>query len=303
MNRVARGTLLLGLAGAPLAAQERTGPVVLRVPASAQALAVGEAFTAGRGTSEVLFYNPSSLTLAGGVSVSVQRWGDAATAVGMSHALTSSGWGIGVGARYLEYGAQDGVLPHPGDLVGRGPQLGASLAATVGVARVIKGIRIGVATSVVEERWPVDRDAFATVDVGLGRDVGAFGFGLAARNIGPPRIIGTASYETPLRVSFGALLRPRTIGVFFDASAIAEISVNREGRVEGAGGGELVWVPLEGWAIAARLGLRTPEEVDGRGARPFTAGLGVSLDRFSLDYAIDPQRDGKLAHRVGIRMR
>lgn len=303
MNRIACATLLASLVTAPLTAQERTGPVVLRVPASAWALGVGNGFTAGRGTTDLLFYNPSSLALAAGVSASAHRWGNAATAVSLSHALSASGWGIGVGARYLDYGGAEGLLPHPAELGVRGIRAGSSLAATVGVSRVLKGIRMGVAASIVEERWPVDRDAFATLDVGLGRDVGAFGFGLAVRNIGPPRVIGAATYETPLRASLGALLRPRMVGVFVDASAIAEVSVDREGRVDGAAGGELIWVPLEGWAIAARLGLRTTEDVGGAGARPFTAGLGVSLDRFSIDYAVDPQRGGKVAHRVGIRMR
>lgn len=303
MSPLLRVALLTVLVAGPLPAQERTAPVVLRAPASAWALGLGNGFTAARGTSDLLFYNPSSLALGGGVAASVQRWEGASTAVSLSHALTATGWGIGVGARYLDYGAFEGVVPHPAELVGRGPRLGSSLAATVGVSRVIKGIRTGVAVSVVEERWPADREHLATVDAGLGRDVGRFSLGLAVRNIGPARTLDASGFETPLRVSLGALLRPRPIGVFFDAAAIAELAVDREGRVDGSAGGEVTWVPLDGWAIAARLGFRTVEEVGALGARPFTAGLGVSLDRFSLDYALDPQRGGKVAHRVGVRMR
>ncbi len=303
MRPVLRVALLMVLVAGSLLAQERTAPVVLRVPASAWALGLGNGFTAARGTSDLLFYNPSSLALGGGIAASVQRWEGASTAVSLSHALTATGWGIGVGARYLDYGGFAGVVPHPAELVGRGPQPGSSLAATVGVSRVIKGIRTGVAVSVVEERWPADRDHSATVDAGLGRDVGTFSLGLAVRNIGPDRTLEVTGFETPLQVSAGVLLRPRPIGVFFDAAAIAEVVVDREGRVDGSVGGEVSWVPLEGWAVAARLGLRTVEEVGALGARPFTAGLGISLDRFSLDYALDPQRGGAVAHRVGVRMR
>ena len=306
MNRALVRLLVLALAvmiTVPAAAQERYAPVVLRVPASAWALATGDVLTAGRSTSDLVFYNPSGLTLATGMAVSAHRWGSAATAASLSHAVIFNGWGIGVGARYLDFGGTDGQVTHPAELMSRGPLLSSSLAATVGLAREIKGIRIGVGVSYTEERTPTDRDGLATFEVGLGRDLGFFGFGLAVRNIGPSRALGTTTFQPPTRASLGALLRPRPIAVFFDAGATAEIAVTRDGRIEVAGGGELIWVPLDGWAVAARLGFRTPEQAGDIGARPYTAGLGISLDRFSLDYALDPQRGGAVAHRIGLRMR
>jgi hypothetical protein len=38
------------------------------------------------------------------------------------------------------------------------------------------------------------------------------------------------------------------------------------------------------------------------GERPVTAGLGVTRDRLSLDYAYEPFAAGT-AHRVGVRVR
>ncbi len=298
-----RAALALLLAATPLLAQERTGPVVLRVPASAWALATGDALTAGRGTPDLLFYNPSGLTLAGGVSVSLQRWGSASTAASLSHAVVANGWGIGIGVRYLDFGADPGQVTHPADLGRRGPELTSSLAATAGLAREVKRFRVGVAVGYAEERHPTERDGRLVLDAGLGRDVGSFGFGIAVRNFGPTRVLGEVESGAPLRASLGAQLRPRPIGVFFDLAATAEVAVTRDGRVEAAGGGEVIWVPLEGWAIAARAGFRTTERVGGLGARPYTAGFGVSLDRFSVDYALDPARGGGTSHRVGIRMR
>jgi len=298
-----RASLALLLAATPLLAQERTGPVVLRVPASAWALATGDALTAGRSTPDLLFYNPSGLTLAGGVSVSLQRWGSASTAASLSHAVISNGWGIGLGARYLDYGASGDGLTHPAELMSRGGDLASSLAVSLGLSREVKGFRVGVAAKYVEERLPGDRDGFGALDVGVGRDLGMLGLGLAVRNLGPDRLLADAPLETPLRASVGALLRPRPIGVFFDLAATAEVAVARDGRVDAAAGGELIWVPLDGWAIAARLGVRTVEAIGSLGARPYTAGLGVSLDRFSVDYAVDPARGGGTSHRIGIRMR
>lgn len=291
------------LLASPAAAQERTGPVVLRTPASPWALALGDGFTAGRGTSDILFYNPANLAMGVGVSASVQRWGSASTAASLSHVLTSSGWGIGVGLRYLDYGASGGALTHPAELMSRGPHLASSLAASVGVSRVIKGLRTGVTLKYVEERLPAERDGFGVVDLGVGRELGIFSLGLTVRDLGPDRELALQPLESPTRVSFGALLRTRPLGVFFDYAAIAEVTLRRDGRVEAAGGGELVWVPLEGWSIAGRVGFRTPEKVGDLGQQPYTAGFGVSLDRFTLDYAADPYRGGRVGHRLGIRIR
>lgn len=291
------------LAGGAADAQDRYAPVVLRVPASPWALALGDAGAAARWTSDVVFYNPSAITLATGAAASVQRWGSASTAANLSHTVISNGWGIGVGVRYLDYGAiTDGIM-HPAQLHTRGPLLASSLAASFGLSREYKRLRIGVAAKYVEERLPGDRDGFLAIDAGLGRDVGAFGFGLSVRDIGPSRLVGATPFQPPMRFAFGAMFRPRPIGVFFDAGATAEVTMDRDGEVGAAGGGELIWVPLDGWAIALRAGFRTTERIGELGARPYTAGLGISLDRFSLDYAIDPQRGGAVAHRIGLRMR
>lgn len=302
MRRLFATIPMLLLVATAATAQERTGPVVLRVPASAWALALGNGVTAIRGPSEMLFYNPSALAQSTGSGLSLQRWGGAATAASLSHAVTSSGWGIGVGVRYLDYGAEPGVLPHPTELGAEGPGLASSLAATVGLARVVKGFRVGVAASYVEERHPGDRTGFGVLDVGAGRTMGRFDLGLAVRNLGPDRVVEATAFETPLHAAIGVFYRPPPVGVFFDASALGEVRVDREGRVDASAGGELTWVPLEGWAVALRAAVRTVERVGDAGARPFTAGLGVSLDRFSLDYALDPQRGG-VAHRLGVRMR
>lgn len=304
MIRSIRGGVLATLVVAGAAtAQERTAPLVLRTPASAWALALGDGFTAGRGTSDILFYNPANLSFGTGVNASVQRWGSASTAASLSHVLVSSGYGIGVGARYLDYGATGSLLTHPAELMGRGPDLASSLAASVAVSRVIKGIRTGVVASYVEERRPGDRDGYGVLDVGLGREWRAFSLALTARGLGPDREIGGEPFRSPMRFSFGAMLRPRPLGVWFDGGLIGELTVTREGRVEGAGGAELIYVPLEGWAISGRLGFRTPEKVGELGQQPYTAGFGVSLDRFTLDYAADPYRGGRIGHRVGIRIR
>jgi hypothetical protein len=71
--------------------------------------------------------------------------------------------------------------------------------------------------------------------------------------------------------------------------------------VRPAGGVELAYVPIEGVAVVVRQGLRLPRERD----EPLvTGGLGVTVDRWSLDYAVEPMRGGRpVSHRLGLRIR
>jgi hypothetical protein len=266
-------------------------------------MALGDAFSAGRATSDVLFYNPANLSLAGGTSTSLQRWGSASTAVSFSHAVTSNGWGIGIGFRHLDYGADSHTLPLPSELFRRGDDIAVSFAATLGLSRVIEGFRTGIAAKYVEERMTFGREGMPLFELGLGRDYGLFSLGLSVRDIGAKQMLEDVPLVPPTRASLGVTLRPQTIGAFFDASAVAEFTVDREGLLESAGGAELIWVPLDGWSIAARVGYRTTGGSGNPGGRPYSAGIGVSLDQFSLDYAMDPHRSGRVAHLLGIRMR
>lgn len=294
---------VLLLAAGMLQAQERSAPVVLRLPSSPLVSAMGDAGVAVRGTSEVLFYNPANLIIGVGTAVAVERRGGSSTAGYLSHRVPHNSWAIGFGARFLDFGAQPGEIPHPAELGNRGPLLSSSLAATVGVSRTVLGLRTGIAISYGDERRSGERESVVLVDVGLARDVGPVSLGLAARNLGDDAELDQVEFRTPARFALGGQLRPRAIATFFDAGLVAEVALDRGGRLEAAGGGEVSWIPVEGWEVTLRAGVRRTERVDALGARPYTGGVGVSIDRFSVDYTIDPYRGGGTAHRFGLRIR
>lgn len=281
-------------------------PLVLRLPGSARQAALANVGIAAN-DADALFYSPGMLLQARGVSVSVQRYGGRATTGSYASVQTIGPFAIGVGAQHLDY-----RTAHPDDYAGAvqagappladgGPYTASSSAFTVGVGRMVRGFRAGVHLKYVEDRLGSARDGTLAADVGISRQLGFATFAAALQNIGQ----GLSPYDfagrlpTRLTVGYGGGLFP--LNATWDLGFQTQVAVERDGFVRPAGGVELAYVPIEGVAVVLRNGLRLPRERD----EPLvTAGLGVTVDRFSLDYAMEPMRGGRaVSHRLGVRVR
>ncbi|MFI5227485.1 MAG: hypothetical protein ACHQWU_00365, partial [Gemmatimonadales bacterium] len=84
-----------------------------------------------------------------------------------------------------------------------------------------------------------------------------------------------------------------------DFLATAGVTGYGNGFLSPAGGLEMGYSWLDGYSIALRGGARRPE----RGEGPLTAGAGFTMDRLSIDYALDTSTRGRVAHRLGLRIR
>jgi hypothetical protein len=307
MNFLHRVVLSAALAApAGLFAQSADlGPLILRIPSSTRALAMGNVAVAGR-DDDVLFYNPAQLVAARGMSVSAEQFSSTAYAAALSSVTRFSTGGIAVGATMAEFDSRLASYPVTReDLVLGGPVLGSAGTLVVGIAQVFKSVRIGGAAKFVEERVGPTRNARGVFDLGLGRDFFGYAFGLAVQNIGqsfkpttPPgsEFIRLRS-EMPLRTTLGAARGWNTN--VFDFNATVAVSVLRDGFVVPAGGGEMSYSWLDGYTVILRAGGRRPE----RGENPFTAGLGFTVDRLSIDYALETLSGSRVANRIGLRIR
>jgi hypothetical protein len=307
-GRAARAASLLAsslvLASTPLGAQDADAPLVLRLPVSTRALAMGGAQPIAQDAESQLF-NPALLAWARGASAQGQRYGAASTMGVLASALATLGGTTGLGVQYLDYGAARSDLAAARDATGaltaRGPVTASSLAASVGYARTMFGVRAGASLRYAEERIGAARDGTTSVDLGLAK---GFVFdnvvvGLAVQHLGEGlRLAGTRA-ALPTRVTLGLSGANYPVNPWLDVGASAAVSVLRGGTVAAAGGVEASLVPLPGYAISGRVGGRRTLVP---GERPVTAGLGLTRDRLSLDYAYEPfaSRD---AHRVGLRVR
>lgn len=285
---------------APLLASETERPVVLRRPASAVALALGNV-GAVLTDADVLFYNPAMLPQAAGVAASLQRDGDAATGGALASVQSLGGLSVGVGARVVAWrGPSPDAPPSVGAPVGPSA---TSVALTAGAGRALGPLRVGASATYARESGDLRQDETMTVDAGVTLPFGpgnALNVALLVQHLGRPIARDfTFGDEEPWRavVAFGGRSYP--LATFWDLSAVTQLAVDADGTVRTAGGVELAWVPVEGVSFALRGGRRAPRDFE----RAYTAGLGLSLDRWSLDYALDPRRDGTSAHRVGVRIR
>lgn len=296
--------LLTGLVASAAHAQADAGPMVLRIPASARALSMGNV-ALNSNDADALFYNPALLYNARGTAVSMQRYGSFGTAGALAAVTSAGSMNIGVGVQVLDYSAPAfsyHELTRSGATIlgDSGGVPATSISATFGITRTIRGRRLGFSAKYVSDRFGAVDDGTVAFDIGmLGPSLGPGNLTFVAQNIGQGVRIGGAEGKLPTR--FGAGWGTSRGFEAFDVAMQTQLLVDADGFVRPAAGGEAAYVPIEGVAFVARAGLRRSRETDESFA---TGGLGITLDRFSLDYAIEPFLNGRsVSHRVGIRIK
>jgi hypothetical protein len=312
-----RPAALAAQAGGPYA------PIVLLLPTGPRTLAMGNVGIGSR-DDEALFFNPAQLAVARGMSVSGERYTASAGGGTLSAVTRFANGGVAVGMRMVDYTIGFSGFPTDRSLMlAGGQQAGTSLEATAGLAHTFKGVRVGLAGKYVEDAASNVRAHRAAADVGLAKDfMRYFTAGLAIQNLSsavafscvdarvapdcspPPGVIVAPSPESPLARVFLPLRT--TAGVAgsgplgpLDVTATAAVSLLRDSFVIPAGGAEISYRWLDGYAVAIRAGVRRPIP----GEAPFTAGAGFTMDRLSIDYAIETLTGSRAGHRSGLRIR
>ncbi|MCU0617790.1 MAG: hypothetical protein MUD17_12020 [Gemmatimonadaceae bacterium] len=306
---LAAGWLLAAVTALPLtraAAQPvGEGPLVLRLPVSARTLALGNTHLVSN-DGDALFGNPALLTAARGLSASLQSYGAAATGGALANLTAIGSTYVGVGLQHLTWRSptaryDDAVFPGATQLSDGGAITAGSNAFTLGVARTIKGLRLGASVKFAEDRLGNAGDGTVAFDLGLVRPMGPTSLSIVAQNLGVGPRLGGVSGTLPRRIGVGIGTAPYAFSDHWDLVGQAQLTLEGDLFVRPAGGMELLYVPVEGVALALRHGFRLPRERD---ESLVTAGLGLTVDRLSFDYALEPMRGGRpVSHRVGIRLR
>jgi len=124
----------------------------------------------------------------------------------------------------------------------------------------------------------------------------SFGLGLALQNLGPGMFYGGQSYLFPMQAQIGAAL---TIDdLLYGANFLADVRVPFDNSVSVHVGAE-VW-PLE--ILAARLGFQSGPQTLGElnVLAGLTAGVGLLLNNYRIDYALAPYAHLGLTHRLAL---
>lgn len=299
-RRYAAAVLALLALFASVSAQaqdENYAPLVLQLPATARATGLGGAVVAVRDI-DAIFANPALVGVISGTAISLTRFSRYA---GMGALAASSSLGVfnvGVGVQFVDFESAGFAVPVGSRvLTGPGDAAASSLAGAFAMSAVLQSLRWGVAVKYVEDRVAVGRDGSPTVDFGVATQ-GPITWAFAVQNMGPRMDVGVGRADLPLRVSLGASRFGVPLGPF-DAGAAVSLSLLPGDLVAPAAGMEWAYTPLDGYNIVVRAGARRPEL---REQQPFSAGASFTLDRFTLDYAVEDLARGA-AHRLALRVR
>ena len=278
-------------------------PIILELPAGARTLALGNTGVAGR-DDDVIFFNPAQVAVATGMSASGERFSENAGTGALSAVTRFNGsGGIAIGMRMANYDLPAGVYPATRLTMLSGDTLlanstGTSTEASIAYAQTWKSTRIGVAAKYAEDVVSSARLSRPLADVGLARVFFGNTIGLAVQNIGRDMdLLNGTTVDLPTRTTLGAS-RAQIAGPL-DLYVTGAVSMLRTDRFDASGGLEAAYSWLSGYNIALRAGLRRRDV----GIDPFTAGAGFTMDRLSIDYALETLANGRIGNRIGLRIR
>ena len=294
-------------------------PRVLELPASTRAMALGGAYMTNSPQADALFYNPALLIGVQGFGLDIQQWGPASWTATAVAARQWFGGGIGIGLQTLQYeapGTGGDAAPSGQDhLFETGSVPVSERVATIGYAREIKGINLGLAIKLIEERVALrtfisnaqTRDGVVWFDAGISKDLGRFTTSLSYQNNGERLFAGEyrGDYHVADRLTFGISASGMQLGIFDYGitAAVTQVRKFNEGSATiPAAGIEIGYWPIRGRTFVARAGVqRTPYYQD---ASPFTFGLAYWGDNLVLEWSFQGMEQSELrTHRFGVSWR
>ena len=304
----ALGACLTMLAALPVGAQAgATAAIVLELPASPRAMALGNAYAAMGGDEASLFYNPAGLATleraAGGLSV--QRHLASSTLAALAVAGSVGPGTVALGLQVLDYGSEPELVPDPVYGGERGLATGADVSAqdlvlSLGYGATIGRVRAGAAAKFVRQRVADRSGGVAAFDVGVAGDLPrGITLGVALQHLGPELEIAGVAAPLPRQLRVAAMMPLPSAGPIALA-ATAQLTRPRESGTLPAGGIEAAWRSSNGLRFAARAG--AADRPDESAASALTFGAGLAARHLALDYAWQGYETvGGAVHRLGVR--
>jgi hypothetical protein len=280
--------------------------IILELPASARAMALGGASTSLDGDAAV-FYNPAQLGALRDASatLSAQRYIFSSTLGALSAATRLGPGTAAIGVQALEYGSEDEIVPDEDFGGERGRLTGAKvdagdLVVTLGYGIAAGRLRAGVAAKVVRQRIADEAGSAPGFDAGMAVSLwrGAT-LAAAVQNLGGSLETGTTSSPLPRVVRVGGSM-PYALTSSFSLMATADVVIPRAATVVSGGGIEARWQGTPGLSLVGRVGGQIVGG-DDDGA-PLTAGAAIAGRHLAVDYAFRAfDVVGGAMHRLGVR--
>ena len=305
--------ILLFLSGwaSPSWAQTRDrGPIVLELPASTRALALGNAFALGFQDPDAIFYHPGLLNRGQGMVGGIQWFAAGGTLTTLSAGQAWFGGGVALGIQHLAYQVPssaietvDGILGLPADegsLRDSGEAGSSEMVVSAGYGRTLKGIRVGLVAKFIDQTLGYRTASTMAADVGIAMSPGPITVGLSAQNMGPAISMAGGDIPLPTRFTLGASSRTAPVGPL-DVSVSSAVSYRLDGDVVPSLGLEVGYWPVNGRTFVGRVGYRYRSET--YSATPVTFGGAFLGDNIILEYAFQGFDIGDPSHRISIGWR
>jgi hypothetical protein len=295
-------------AAAQASGQSRAA-LLLTLPSDARALALGDAWGAVADDENALFYNPAQLARVHAWSVggSLQRYVVSTTLGAFAAAGALARGTVAIGVQVLDYGTEPVLVSADGAQTG--DPTGASVSAqdfalTAGYGATFGAehrLRIGGAVKYAQQHVANYSGSAVAGDVGAAYSLPS-GWELAGalQHFGSELTLAAVTAPLPWTWRVGAASPVANFGRFA-LRTMAEVRKSSGGVTTGVLAAEGTWHPAHGATVlAARAGYSFRGTGDDRS--PLTLGGGVTLGRFTVDYAYQGfDLLGGATHRFGVR--
>ncbi|MEW5766713.1 MAG: PorV/PorQ family protein [bacterium] len=287
------------LVGTPVSAKHLgfTGAQFLKLPTSARAVGMGEAFCGVGDDINTIYYNPSGLSLIKGSQITFMhtRWFQDIKYEYLGYSRPTN-WGVfGIGGMHLYMGSMDRLIEtgeNPGDYQKDGIFTSSDTALILSLANRLPGkVYVGGNLKLIYQINEDEAIKAYAFDLGMLYQIREkISLGLCLQNIGPEVKFIEAEDPLPLNLKVGVaykLLNNRFL-LAQDINLLIE-----EGRLDGSFGAEY-W-PKDMFSL--RAGYRTGFSHLESG---INGGLGFKWGGFRLDYSYTPYGQLGDTHRASI---
>jgi len=264
-----------------------TGAQFLKIGVGARACAMGEAFVGVADDATAIYWNPAGLRQLNKIEILGMQnfW-----LLDMSYQYVAASFplpfgSIGVAGAY----SSSGKIPKYEDFQKVGDYTAYDALATVAYANKIGGLHYGVGLKLIQQKIEEEDARGFAGDVGLLYKIAilnnSLNLGLAVQNIGPGIKFIEKADPLPLNIKTGASFGIGAVVVAVDANK------PRDNDLRFNFGGEFTVKEV----MALRAGYNT--------ANSFSAGIGLTYQRVSIDYAFAPYKEIDATHCLSARFR
>ena len=265
----------------------------MEISVGARQSAMGDASTV-TADSNAVFYNPALINklVLSSLSVSHNSWLAGITQQTAAGTFRTSHGTFGIGIIYLHMDEMDGY-----DIDGLGAPVKISdftasdIMASISYARELDGYNCGLSLKFVQESIEDESASGFCFDIGVQRNIDDFSFGISANNIGPKIKFIEKEESIPLALSAGSNWQPQNLPVL----VAADLKMPSGNDIEFGLGSE--------YTVKEMLSIRAGYRMANDNRDGFSAGLGIMVSDFTLDYAYTPFGELGNVHKISISIK